>query len=485
MFEFWFAAALMSAAIFIVAFIFTRVKPADANDNEITDNRISDNLRLYQQRLIELDQLLALGDIDIQAHSSLVLEARSQLVVDLNNSDLNNPDLNNPGSLSADADIELWIQEQIQAAALQSEPQSKLQNQTSSAADRRLLWAVSLSIPLLALAIYLPKGLSVGGSLEWQVAEQLATLNSSSNSSSNSSTNTSSDARQRQQQLLSISQLLEQRASPSRSKPELLQLQAEIYSTINQHNKAANVYARLLERHPDNAQVTALLAQSLYVLDAESANAGTTAAALMSPRVKALLASALRLDPQQHLALSMSGMQSFSEADYPAAIRYWRAALLVYGESSAQAASLIGGIQAAEARLAGQSTQTLAADLASQTTAHIRLRVSIDPSQILVTDSPDTPVFVFARSVTGSRMPLAAKRLRLSDLPIDILLTENDKMAAQSIAGHSQLIVGARLARSGQPIAEAGDSQSLELITAVEANADDALSVALVIDQLK
>lgn len=477
MFEFWFAAALMSAAIFIVAFIFTRVKPADANDNEITDNRISDNLRLYQQRLIELDQLLALGDIDIQAHSSLVLEARSQLVVDLNNSDLNNPDLNNPGSLSADADIELWIQEQIQAAALQSEPQSKLQNQTSSAADRRLLWAVSLSIPLLALAIYLPKGLSVGGSLEWQVAEQLATLNSS--------TNTSSDARQRQQQLLSISQLLEQRASPSRSKPELLQLQAEIYSTINQHNKAANVYARLLERHPDNAQVTALLAQSLYVLDAESANAGTTAAALMSPRVKALLASALRLDPQQHLALSMSGMQSFSEADYPAAIRYWRAALLVYGESSAQAASLIGGIQAAEARLAGQSTQTLAADLASQTTAHIRLRVSIDPSQILVTDSPDTPVFVFARSVTGSRMPLAAKRLRLSDLPIDILLTENDKMAAQSIAGHSQLIVGARLARSGQPIAEAGDSQSLELITAVEANADDALSVALVIDQLK
>ena len=467
MFEFWFAAVLMSAAIFIVAFFFTRVKPADANDNQIADNRVSDNLRLYQQRLSELDQLLALGDIDIQAHSSLVLEARSQLVVDLNN----------PASLSADADIELWIQEQIQASALQSEPQSKPQNKASSSSDRRLIWAVSLSIPLLALAIYLPKGLSVGGSLEWQVAEQLATLNSSSNSSS--------DARQRQQQLLSISQLLEQRASPSRSKPELLQLQAEIYSTINQHNKAANVYARLLERHPDNSQVTALLAQSLYVLDAESANAGTTAAELMSPRVKALLASSLRLDPQQYLALSMSGMQAFSEADYPAAIRYWRAALLVYGESSPQAASLNGGIQAAEARLAAQSTQTLAAETNSLTTAHIRLRVSIDPGQILVTDSPDTPVFVFARSVTGSRMPLAAKRLRLSDLPIDILLTENDKMAAQSIAGHSQLIVGARLARSGQPIAAAGDSQSLEGITKGEANADDALSVALVIDQLK
>ena len=463
MFEFWFAAVLMSAAIFIVAFIFTRTKPADTKDSQIADNRISDNLRLYQQRLSELDQLLALGDIDIQAHSSLVLEARSSLVVDLNN----------PASLAADTDIEQWIQNQIEATKQQSERQTK----AGSSSDRRLLWAVSVSIPLLALAIYLPQGLSVGGSLEWQVAEQLTALNSSSN--------TSSDARQRQQQLLSITQLLEQRVSPSRSKPELLQLQAEIYSTINQHKKAAIVYANLLERHQDNAQVTALLAQSLYVLDAESANAGTTAAALMSPRVKDLLASALRLDPQQYLALSMSGMQAFSEADYPAAIRYWRAALLVYGESSPQAASLKGGIQAAEARLAAQTNQSLVVETDSQTTAHIRLRVSIDASQLLATDSPDTPVFVFARSVTGSRMPLAAKRLRLSDLPIDILLTENDKMAAQSIAGHSQLIVGARLARSGQPIAEAGDSQSLELITAVEANADDALMVALVIDQLK
>ncbi|MFB1037262.1 MAG: hypothetical protein QMC38_18190, partial [Sinobacterium sp.] len=98
------------------------------------------------------------------------------------------------------------------------------------------LWAAGLSIPLFALAIYLPQGLSVGGSLEWQVANQLDSLNDSS------------DARQRQQELLTVTQLLEQRVSPSRSKPELLQLQAEIYSAMNQHKKAANVYASLLER---------------------------------------------------------------------------------------------------------------------------------------------------------------------------------------------------------------------------------------------
>lgn len=464
MFEFWFAAILMSAAVFGVAFVFIRASFNANNESQLDDNRVNDNLRLYQQRLSELDQLLALGDIDTQAHSSLVLEARAQLVVDLNS----------PLSLTADEDFEESIKRRIQSQTeADNIQQSQRHNKSSSSADRRLLWAVSLLIPLLAFLIYLPQGLSVGGSLEWQVAERLATLN------------TANDARQRQQQLLSITQLLEQRVSPSRSKPELLQIQAEIYSALNQHNKAANVYAALLKRHQDNAQVTALLAQSLYLLDAESASAGTTAAALMSARVKELLASALRLDPQQYLALSMSGMQAFSEADYSKAIRHWRSALLAYGENSPQAASLNAGIQTAEARLTGQSNQSLTSENDSQTTAHIRLRVSIDPSQRLASDSPDTPVFVFARSVTGSRMPLAAKRLRLSDLPTEILLTENDKMAAQSIAGQSQLIVGARLARSGQPVAETGDSQSQEAITAVAAVADNAVVVELVINQRK
>jgi len=484
MFEFWFAVLIMSAVVIATGFIFTRAKSANVIDSHVEDTRIADNLRLYQQRLTELEHLLAVSDIDPLAHASLVLEAQSQLIVDIND----------PSSLKAGDDIEQWIQSHIQElgqgatleSALEStqEPAQEPAQESAqeglaahssdrSTSGRGVLWAAGLSIPLVALAIYLPQGLSVGGSLEWKVANQLDSLNSSG------------DARQRQQQLLSVTQLLEQQVSPSRSKPELLQLQAEIYSAMNQHRKAANVYGSLLKRNKENAAVTALLAQSLYLLDAETASAGTAAAELMSPRVKELLASALRLDPQQYLALSMSGMQAFSEADYPNAIRYWGAAKLAYGESSPQAVSINAGIQAAEARLPGQANISASSDKPAQTTAHIRVRVSIDPAQILASDNPNTPVFVFARAVEGSRMPLAAKRLKLSDLPTELLITENDKMAAQSIAGQSELIVGARLARSGQPIAEVGDSQSAELITKVEVNADDARLVELVIDQRK
>jgi len=470
MFEFWIAVLIMSAVVIATGFVFTRPKSANIIDTKVEDTRIADNLRLYQQRLDELDQLLEANDIDQQAHASLVLEARSQLIVDLNDS----------SSPKSDDDFDQWIQSHIQAVK-QNADQAKLASATdeSSSSGRGVLWAAGLSIPLFALAIYLPQGLSVGGSLEWQVANQLDSLNDSS------------DARQRQQELLTVTQLLEQRVSPSRSKPELLQLQAEIYSAMNQHKKAANVYASLLERNKENAAVTALLAQSLYLLDAETASTGTSAAELMSQRVKDLLSSALRLDQQQYLALSMSGMQAFSEADYPKAIRYWGAAKLAYGESSPQAVSINAGIQAAEARLAAQANVSTASDVSSvrdkpsATTAHIRVRVSIDPAELLASDNPNTPVFVFARAVEGSRMPLAAKRLKLSDLPTELLITENDKMAAQSIAGQSKLIVGARLARSGQPIAEAGDSQSAELVTLVEANLEDALLVELIINQRK
>jgi len=470
MFEFWIAVLIMSAVVIATGFVFTRPKSANIIDTKVEDTRIADNLRLYQQRLDELDQLLEANDIDPQAHASLVLEARSQLIVDLKDS----------SSPKSDDDFDQWIQSHIQAVK-QNADQAKLASATdeSSSSGRGVLWAAGLSIPLFALAIYLPQGLSVGGSLEWQVANQLDSLNDSN------------DARQRQQELLTVTQLLEQRVSPSRSKPELLQLQAEIYSAMNQHKKAANVYASLLERNKENAAVTALLAQSLYLLDAESASAGTSAAELMSQRVKDLLSSALRLDQHQYLALSMSGMQAFSEADYPKAIRYWGAAKLAYGESSPQAVSINAGIQAAEARLAAQANVSTASDVSSArdkpsaTTAHIRVRVSIDPAELLASDNPNTPVFVFARAVEGSRMPLAAKRLKLSDLPTELLITENDKMAAQSIAGQSKLIVGARLARSGQPIAEAGDSQSAELVTLVEANLEDALLVELIINQRK
>lgn len=473
--EFWLAVALMSALVLIAGWWFLRrhglVVPDLATQDTFNTRkqeiiqRETENLALYQQRVAELDLSFTQGEIDQDSHEDLTKEARLQLAVDIEQAD----HVDNASVLSSKKSSARSSERSSETSI--KTPPDKAQGQTG------IYIAIAL-VPLLALILYLPQGFSVGGSLDYQVAQQLQGLE------------TISDQRERNAQLLQLSSLLEKNVPNNSRREDLLRLRADLYSAVNQHQRAADVYKALLKRNNEDAGLTAYLAQSTYLKEIAEQQNQTDQAPTFSPTVQALLAKALTLDPQQYLALSLSGMQAFSQADYHLAIKHWRAALAVYGANSPQAASLTGGIQAAEARLGTQTVKAGSATTAAEvnpisTEANIRLKISIDQGLLSAEDKPDTPVFVFARAVNGPRMPLAAKRLRLADLPIELLITENDKMSVQSIAGHSQLIVGARLARSGQPIAASGDLQSSELLVEVAASPDAAALTELYINTLK
>ena len=456
MLSWWIAAALMSLLVVIALLGFLR-RQAQAQhsekqaepENPGLSARDSDNLLIYQQRTEELDRLLANQAIDSPTHSALLLEARQQLDSELS--------------------------EQAVAASDTQRP--------ASGFDRWLVVAVALLIPLLALALYLPQGMSLGGQLDLQVADQLKRLN-----------NVTTE-RERQQSLLALADYLDARVSPRSKRVDLLRLQAEIYSGTSRHGRASVVYRNLLDRNPEDANIMAALAQSLYLKDNSPATANSGAQSnaannsatgpMFSKEVDALLAKALTINPQQYLALSLSGMRAFTLRDFANAITYWEQALEQYGEGSAQTASLQAGIEAARSQLKTGESAIALAEQSDPASAFIRLTIAIDPAQRRADDSANTPVFVFARAVNGPRMPLAAKRLTLADLPVEIVLTEQDKMASQSIAGHSEVIVAARLARSGQPIATSGDSQSNEFTVAVAASAASAKPVELLIDRQK
>jgi len=70
---------------------------------------------------------------------------------------------------------------------------------------------------------------------------------------------------------------------------------------------------------------------------------------------------------------------------------------------------------------------------------------------------------VFARGQNGRPpAPLAVKRLNASDLPVQITLSDADAMVPQfKLSLFEDIEVTARVSKSGDPIAQAGDMQSL------------------------
>jgi cytochrome c-type biogenesis protein CcmH len=88
-------------------------------------------------------------------------------------------------------------------------------------------------------------------------------------------------------------------------------------------------------------------------------------------------------------------------------------------------------------------------------------RVAISPElakQVALTDT----VFIFARSAQqgGPKMPLAALRVQAKELPREFELTDNMAMTPNfKISGFAEVVVEARVSKSGKPSAQSGDFQ--------------------------
>ena len=262
-----------------------------------------------------------------------------------------------------------------------------------------------------------------------------------------------------------VEKMVAQFAAKMEQDPSNLQgwvMLARSYRILGRNQEAAKAYERagsFIESDPQ------LLADYADVL-ASNANGSFSGKPLQ------LINQALKLDPNNLMALWLSGTASYAAGNYKAAVQIWEKLAQQVPPGTEDARSIEASIADARAK-GGLSSK------ASVSTKGVSGKIEISTDLKSKVKSGDI-VMVIARK-PGERMPVAVLRTGISDFPMNFSLT--DALAMNPSAPLSQLSeasIEVRISKTGMAKPEAGDLISTPQIVKVGAN-----NIRLVIDQVR
>ncbi|PWB30094.1 c-type cytochrome biogenesis protein CcmI [Pseudomonas sp. SDI] len=165
--------------------------------------------------------------------------------------------------------------------------------------------------------------------------------------------------------------------------------------------------------------------------------------------IQALTDEALKADPKEVTSLGLLGIAAFEGERYQDAIDYWNRLLAQLPEGDTSRAALQGGIERASEKLKAGGEQPVPA----QAPLAARLKVRVELAAALKDKvKADDSVFIFARASVGPPMPLAAKRVTVADLPVEVELSDADAMMpSMKLSSFAEVQLVARVSRAGQP----------------------------------
>jgi cytochrome c-type biogenesis protein CcmH len=247
------------------------------------------------------------------------------------------------------------------------------------------------------------------------------------------------------------------------------------YTAQSKLVEAVGAYKKAMDLKPKDAQVMADYADALAVSNNRSLDGEPTR----------LVLAAVKLDPNNVKALALAGTIAFNQGDFKQAASHWENAVRNADPASEFTKQLANALNEARQRAGLPAVDALAGlapppaapaataspapgpTPAAQTgEAVVSGRISIKAG--LQGVSPDDVVFIFARAPSGSKMPLALLRKKVSDLPLDFKLDDSLAMSpAANLSSVSQVVVGARVSKTGQAMPAPGDWQGLSAPIAV------------------
>ena len=336
---------------------------------------------------------------------------------------------------SINADQLALAKSDIERRALEEE--SAPESAVAPAKSTRTAWVLGLTIPLVALGIY-----GFIGNIQ---ALDPANLQAR--------TETEPTPAEIEAMVSAFAARLEAVPTTQTPDPKAWEMLARSYAAMQKFPEANKAYKRAVELNPGNAQIMADHADVLAMLQGQS----------MVGEPTKLYERALVLDPNNVKALALAGSAAFEKKDFAKAIVFWGKAGQLAPPGSDFAKGLASSVE--EARAASMQAGAPQAVAKSAPTpaavpASIQGVVSLSPA-LKSKVAPDDTVFIFARaapSPDSPRMPLAILKRKAGELPITFTLDDSTAMSdALKLSKFGQVVVGARVSKSGNALPQSGD----------------------------
>jgi len=240
---------------------------------------------------------------------------------------------------------------------------------------------------------------------------------------------------------------------------------ARTYYQMGRYAEAAMAFEKLVGLVPDDASLLADYADALAMSQGRK----------IAGKPMELINRALKVDPLQWKALAMAGTEAFDRQDYKRAVELWEKLQASLPAEAPMKQQLVGSINEARSRAgmpqvaaapmppAAPKPATPAAGPASAADAGGRVGGTVTLSADLRAKvGPEDSVIIFARAAEGSRMPLALTRVLAKDLPKKFSLDDSMAMSPDfRLSKFEEVIVGARVSKSGSPMPQKGDFEGL------------------------
>jgi len=229
--------------------------------------------------------------------------------------------------------------------------------------------------------------------------------------------------------------------------------------TVGEYQDAATALRKSVAIDDSNVNVRIRLADALALKQNRS----------LAGEPKEILESVLEEEPQHPQGLWLYGM-ALNEVGEPAqAIEVWNRLLPLLSSDPRSQGEVEQLIASAQAKMPAGDLASGKEDMASPppspqpnnsvgaSNAGVAVVVDVQPGLAAGLPS-DTPVFVYAKAFNGPPMPLAVVKHSLADLPITLTLTDSQAMMPNmNISAFEEVIVGARISKSGNPVGQPGD----------------------------